>query len=185
MISTGITGTARQGTCAVERQQGAGENVDSRGAAALPGSPCGRGACAARPASSPIIFKREIGLDARADVERAVVEQRPAAVLALNTAQIGRDLRFKRRVGRLAKVMASGARIRREWWRRPQARRRNGRPAAAAPSSAVGGRTDARSSARQRDARSRSDLDRRYGSAADASMSVNATPPQSPSRPRR
>ena len=55
---------------------------------------------------SPIIFKREIGLDAGAHVEGAVVEQRPAAVRALDAAEIGGDLRLERQVGRLAAEMA-------------------------------------------------------------------------------
>ena len=47
----------------------------------------------------------EIGLDRRAHVEIAVLEQRPAAVSALDAAQIDRDLRFERRVDRLAEIV--------------------------------------------------------------------------------
>ena len=50
-------------------------------------------------------LQREIGFDAGAHVEIAVVYQRPAAVGALNPAQVIRDLGFQYGVDRLAEVM--------------------------------------------------------------------------------
>ena len=47
-------------------------------------------------------LQREIGLDACADVERAGVDERPAAVIALDPAQIDSDQALKLEVGRLA-----------------------------------------------------------------------------------
>ena len=46
-------------------------------------------------------LEREIGFHARAHVELAVMEQRPAAVSALDAAQIGGDLCLQRGVDRL------------------------------------------------------------------------------------
>ena len=43
-------------------------------------------------------FQREVGLDAGGDVEGAVVEQRPAAVVALDAAEIDADLGLEHRV---------------------------------------------------------------------------------------
>ena len=50
-------------------------------------------------------LQREIGFHRRADVECAVAEQRPAAVLALDAAQIDRDLSFQLGIDRLAEIM--------------------------------------------------------------------------------
>ena len=98
MISTGITGTARHGTC---RTAPAGTRVNTlvRSAPPARGSPRARGACAARRVVADHL-QREIRLDAGAHVEGAVVEQRPAAMLALDAAQIDADLRFQRGVDR-------------------------------------------------------------------------------------
>ncbi len=50
-------------------------------------------------------LEREIGFHRRAHVEGAVLEQRPAVVLALDAAQIIADAGFEHRVDRLAEVM--------------------------------------------------------------------------------
>ena len=47
-------------------------------------------------------LQREIGLDAGADVERAGVDERPAAMIALHPAQIDGDQALELEVGRLA-----------------------------------------------------------------------------------
>ena len=46
----------------------------------------------------PDRLQREIRLDAGRDVERAIMEQRPAAMRALDAAQINADLRLQRRI---------------------------------------------------------------------------------------
>ncbi len=105
ITSTGIIGTARQEICAVERQQRAGEDVGAGGAAAG----ADRLAGAAHVVGVDRIadhLEREIGLHAGAHVEGAFVEQRPAAVLALNAAQVHRDLAFDLGVDRLAAEVA-------------------------------------------------------------------------------
>ena len=51
-------------------------------------------------------LQREIGLHRRADVEGAAVEQRPAAVLALDAAQVDADLALQLQVVRLAEIVA-------------------------------------------------------------------------------
>ena len=88
-------------------------------------------------------LQREIGLHAGADVEVAVVEQRPAAVRALDAAQIDGDLALRARRRPARRDSAAAARIRPEWWRRPRARTPNGRRAAGASSSACVARVDA------------------------------------------
>ena len=50
-------------------------------------------------------LEREIGLHARAHVEVAVVEQRPAAMRALDAAQIDGDLGFERGIDRLGEIV--------------------------------------------------------------------------------
>ena len=50
-------------------------------------------------------LEREIGLHGRADVEIAVAKQRPAAMRALDAAQIDGDLRFERGIDRLAEIV--------------------------------------------------------------------------------
>src|SRR6185312_14776403 len=50
--------------------------------------------------------QREVGLQRRADVEVAIVEERPAAVLvALDAAEIDADLALQLRIDRLAAIM--------------------------------------------------------------------------------
>ena len=57
--------------------------------------------------------------------------------IRLDAAQIDADLALPAPgIGRLAQIMRAAAHIRPGWWRRPRARRPNGRPAAAASSSA-------------------------------------------------
>ena len=114
---------------AEQRQQDAREHVGALGAAARAGSPRARGACDRRVDGVADHLQREIGLHRRADVESAVVEQRPAAVRALDAAQIDGDLGFERRIDRLAEIMPQQHIFGREWWRRPRARTPNGRPA--------------------------------------------------------
>ena len=114
---------------AVEREQRAGEHVRFHGAAARQD----------RLARAPHVIgidvvadhlQREVGLHARAHVEFAVMEQRPAAMRALDAAQIDADLALQLEVRRLARSNAPSARIRPGWWRRPRARRPSARPAA-------------------------------------------------------
>jgi hypothetical protein len=50
-------------------------------------------------------LQREISFHRRADVERAVAEQRPAAVIALDAAQIDRDLSLQLGIERLAEIV--------------------------------------------------------------------------------
>ncbi len=130
MISTGITGTARHGMNAEQREHQPREHVGARRAAArqdrLARTRHVRGVD--RIADH---LEREIGLHARAHVEGAVVEQRPAAVLALDAAQIDRDLGFELGARPARRDSGAAARIRPGWWRRPRARTPNARPAAA------------------------------------------------------
>ena len=51
-------------------------------------------------------LEREIGLDARADVERAGVDERPAAMVALDAPQIDGDQALELEIGLLAAEMA-------------------------------------------------------------------------------
>ena len=86
---------------AVERQQGAGENVALRRAAMREDRLAGafhmwRVNVVARH------LQREIGFDAGAHVERTFVEERPAAMPSLDAAQIVAELRFELQVRRLA-----------------------------------------------------------------------------------
>ena len=106
MISTGITGTARHGM----KPNSASSSLVKTLARAAP--PRERIACA-RPRHVRRVdgiadhLEREIGLHARAHVEVAVVEQRPAAVLrALRPPQIDRDLALQLGIDRLAEIVA-------------------------------------------------------------------------------
>ena len=104
MISTGIIGTARHGTTPNSASRMRVNTLDRSA------PPCGedRAAGALHVRGFGRIadhLQREIRLDARADVQRAVGEQRPAAVIALDTAQIARDLLFEFEIGRFAEVM--------------------------------------------------------------------------------
>ena len=47
----------------------------------------------------------EVGFHRGADVDVGIAEQRPAAVIALDAAQIDRDFGFKRSIDRLAEIM--------------------------------------------------------------------------------
>ena len=76
-------------------------------------------------------LQREIGLHGGGDVEGAVVIKRPAAMGALDAAQIDADLAFQLQIGRLAQIMDQQAHIPPEWWRRPPAHRPNARRASA------------------------------------------------------
>ena len=110
----------------------------ARGAAARAGSPRARARMCRRVDVVADHLEREIGLHARAHVEIAVMEQRPAAMRALDAAQIDARscARARRRPAR--RDNGAAAHIRPEWWRRPRARTPNGRPAAggrAAPAS--------------------------------------------------
>ena len=104
MISTGITGTARQGmnpnSASMMRV-----NTLARSAPPRASNRLARAAHVIRVNGIADHLQREIGLDRRADVEIAVAEQRPAAVFALDAAQIDRDLGFERGINRLAEVM--------------------------------------------------------------------------------
>ncbi len=51
-------------------------------------------------------FQAEIGFHRRADVERAIMEQRPAAILGLDAAEIGADLALQLRIVRLTQILA-------------------------------------------------------------------------------
>ncbi len=91
MISTGITGTARQVTNAERCQHQTGEHVGAR----CPPARAYRLARASHVRSLDGVadhLEREIGLHARAHVEVPVAEQRPAAVLALTAPEVDRDL---------------------------------------------------------------------------------------------
>ena len=128
MISTGITGTARQGTwpnsASVMRL-----NTLQRAA-----PPRARIASRARAMCGAVgivadQLQRIVGLDARADVEIAAGIERPAAVAGLAAAQIDPDLALERR-GRSRRGNARAARIRPGSSRPPRARTPSGRPPA-------------------------------------------------------
>ena len=87
MISTGISGTARPAHDAEERQQDAGEDVAVDGAAARQHRLAGAGHVRRVDAVADHL-QREIGFHAGAHVEGAVMKQRPAAMRALDAAQI-------------------------------------------------------------------------------------------------
>ena len=104
MISTGITGNARQDTKPNSASMKRVKTFAGRGAAAR----------ADRRARPPHVIglggiadhlEREIGFHARAHVEIAVVEQRPAVMRALDAPQIDGDLGFEFGVDRLAEIV--------------------------------------------------------------------------------
>ncbi len=89
---------------AEQRQQRAREHVAVHGAAARKDRLAGA-AHVRRGGGIADRLQREIGFDAGAHIEVAVVEQRPAAVLALDAAQIDGDLGFEGGIDRLAAEM--------------------------------------------------------------------------------
>ena len=76
-------------------------------------------------------LEREIGLHAGADVEGALVEKRPAAMGALDAAQIDGDLCLHLRRRRFAQIVLQQDIFSRESSRRPRARTPNARQASA------------------------------------------------------
>ena len=96
MISIGIAGTARHGTMPKSASRQRVNTLAVCGAAAR----ADRLAGAAHVIGLHIIadhLEREIGLHRRAHVEGAVLEQRPAVMLALDAAQIIADLALRAR----------------------------------------------------------------------------------------
>ena len=93
------------GQHAVECQQKAGEHVDI-------GGPAARTNRLARPYHVRRIdgiadhLQRKVGLDAGAHLERPVLHQRPAAMVALRAAQIVGDLGFEYAIDRLGEIVA-------------------------------------------------------------------------------
>ncbi len=85
--------------------------------------------------SSPIILRREIGLHRCGNIESALVIKRPAAMLALDAAQIDRRSCAPARDWAFRPGNAPAGHIPPGWWRRLPAHRPNGRPAAARASS--------------------------------------------------
>ena len=104
MISTGITGTARHGTKPNSASMHAGEHVGALGAAAGEDRLAGAAHVIGVDGVADHL-QREIGFHGRADVEIAVAEQRPAAMRALDAAQIDGDLGFERGIDRLAEIV--------------------------------------------------------------------------------
>jgi len=100
-ISTGMTGTPRQGSAP---KSASSDRVKTLAFAArhARGSPHGRAAYDPPPAVANRL-QREIGLDAAADVEGAISEQWPAIMRRLLAPDKGCDLAFKLGVGRLPK----------------------------------------------------------------------------------
>ena len=153
MISTGITGTARQGTWPNSARL---TRVNTLQRAAPPGED--RLARARHVRCVRIVadqLEREVGLDPRADVEVAAGVERPAAVGALPGAQIDGDLVLERLVDLaeemleqdvLRRIVASASSSKTQW---PSARcsassprlassTTSARPAAGDPSSGSG-----------------------------------------------
>ena len=96
---------ASPGDFAIKRQQRACENIALGGAALLQYSRAG----ALHMWRVDIVadhFEREIGFDAGAHIERAVLEQRPAAVRALRATQIIGDFAIEHGVDGLVAVVA-------------------------------------------------------------------------------
>jgi hypothetical protein len=87
-----------------ERELDAREHVRHRGAAALENALAGEAHVRGvdRVARK---LERVVGLDGRADVGVAAVEQRPTAVGILDAAQVGAELRFEHPVERVARVV--------------------------------------------------------------------------------
>ena len=90
---------------AVESEQEAREDVDAGGAAAA-ADRLARAHHVRRIDGIADHLQREIGFDAGAHVERAVMHQRPAAMVALRAAQIVRDLGFEHAVDGLGEIVA-------------------------------------------------------------------------------
>jgi hypothetical protein len=89
---------------AVERKLGAGEHVGALGAAGGQNGLAG----AAHVRRARVVadhLQREIRLNAGGKVERAVVKQRPAAVRALDGAQVGADLLLQLRLDTVEEVL--------------------------------------------------------------------------------
>ena len=106
MISTGIAGTARHGmnpnSASISLVKTLARAAPPRARIASPRPRHVRGIDGIADH-----LEREIGLHARAHVELAVVEQRPAAVLrALRPPQIDGDLAFQLGIDRLAEIMS-------------------------------------------------------------------------------
>ena len=102
---------AAPGNCAVEREQEAGEDI----APCRPAMGENRFARAAHVRRVGIVadhLEREIGLDAGADVERAGVNERPAAMVALDSPQIDGDQALELEIGLFAAKVPRAARIR-------------------------------------------------------------------------
>ena len=141
MISTGITGTARHGTTPNSASRMRVKTLLST----APPRAQDRLARARHVRRIDVVadhLQREIGLHAGAHVEGAVVEQRPAAMRALDAAQIDGDLALRARRRPARRDSGAAARIRPGWWRRPRARTPNGRRAAGSASSASRRRRD-------------------------------------------
>ena len=90
---------------AVESEQEPREDVDA-GSAAAAADRLARAHHVRRIDGIADHLQREIGFDAGAHVERAVMHQRPAAMVALRAAQIVRDLGFERAVDGLGEIVA-------------------------------------------------------------------------------
>jgi len=90
---------------AIESQQEPGENVDAAGAA-VAADRLARAHHVRRIHGIADHLQRKIGFDAGAHVERAVLHQRPAAMIALRAAQIVRDLGFEHAVDGLGEIVA-------------------------------------------------------------------------------
>ena len=92
------------GRLAIERQQDAGEDIGLDGAA--PGTDRFSGTHHVRRLDVVADhLEREIGFDRGGDVEGAGMIERPAAMLALDAAQVIADLPFELEVGRLGEVV--------------------------------------------------------------------------------
>ena len=104
MISTGITGTARHGMKPNSASSSLVKTLDR----AAPPRAAHRLARPRHVRRVDVVadrLQREIGFHAGAHVERAVMEQRPAAVLALDAAQIDGDLALQLGIHRLGQIM--------------------------------------------------------------------------------
>ena len=129
MISTGMVGTPLHGIVAVQRQQEAREDVAPR-RAAMGEDRFARAAHVRRVGIVADHLEREIGLDAGAHVERAGVEERPAAVIALDAPEIDGDQALELEIGLLAAKMPEQHIFRPGSSRRPRVRSTNDRPRA-------------------------------------------------------
>ncbi len=89
---------------AEQSQHDAGEDIGARGAAAGQHRLAGAAHVVGVDGIADHL-QREIGFHRRADIEIAVGEQRPAAVRALDAAQIDGDLGFERGIDRLAQIV--------------------------------------------------------------------------------